>query len=67
MISNDLPNGDLIIVDGPKAGQSIVITEIEGNKGQACECIGNYCGNCGPARQLAGYQSTHASELTEFA
>jgi hypothetical protein len=30
--SKDLLNGDLIIVDGPKAGQSVVITGIEGNK-----------------------------------
>jgi hypothetical protein len=30
--SKDLLNGDLILKDGPKAGQSVVITEIKGNK-----------------------------------
>ena len=30
--SRDLLNGDLMIKDGPKAGQSVVITGIEGNK-----------------------------------
>jgi hypothetical protein len=30
--SKDLLNGDLVIKDGPKAGQSVVITGIEGNK-----------------------------------
>ncbi len=30
--SKDMLNGDLIITDGPKAGQSVVITEINGNK-----------------------------------
>jgi hypothetical protein len=30
--SKNLLNGDLILKDGPKAGQSVVITEINGNK-----------------------------------
>ena len=38
--SKDLLNGDLIVKDGPKAGQSVVITEINGNKVKVVNAAG---------------------------
>ena len=38
--SKDLLNGDLILTDGPKAGQSVVITEINGNKVKVVSALG---------------------------
>ncbi len=38
--SKDLLNGDLMIMAGPKAGQSVVITEINGNKVKVVNAAG---------------------------